>query len=46
LVDSWVTNQNQLGVFYLFIALLSCCVLALSQFRKVPKGTIQAETST
>ncbi|MCV5689974.1 hypothetical protein OFN32_37775, partial [Escherichia coli] len=34
LVDSWVTNQNQLGVFYLFIALLSCCVLALSQFRK------------
>ncbi|MGI2934230.1 multidrug effflux MFS transporter [Vibrio diabolicus] len=46
LVDSWVTNQQQLGVFYLFIALLSCCVLALSQFRKVPKGTIQAETST
>ncbi|MFH4467963.1 multidrug effflux MFS transporter [Vibrio diabolicus] len=45
LVDSWVTNQNQLGVFYLFIALLSCFVLVLSQFRKVPEGTVQAETS-
>ncbi|MDF5441599.1 MFS transporter, partial [Vibrio parahaemolyticus] len=45
LVDSWVTNQQQLGVFYLFIALLSCFVLVLSQFRKVPEGTVQAETS-
>ncbi|EGQ7866600.1 multidrug effflux MFS transporter [Vibrio parahaemolyticus] len=45
LVEKWVTDQHQLGIFYLFIALISCIVLVVSQYRRAPRQTAQPEAS-
>ncbi|MEF1305566.1 Bcr/CflA family drug resistance efflux transporter, partial [Vibrio owensii] len=45
LVESWVTTQHQLGVFYVLVAVISCVVLLLGQFRTPSNGLVQPERS-
>jgi Na+/H+ antiporter NhaC len=43
LVESWVTSQHQLGIFYISIAVISCLVLVFGQFRTPSGGLVQPE---
>jgi len=45
LVEHWVTSQQQLGFFYMLIALLCCLVLLLSQIRKPYHRFVEPESS-
>ncbi len=45
LVDVWVTNQYQLGMFYVVVALISCLILVLSQSGRYPRDLTQPEVS-
>ncbi len=45
LVETWVTTQHQLGVFYISIAVISCLVLVVGQFRTPSGGLVQPERS-
>lgn len=45
LVETWVTNQHQLGLFYLAIALLSSFVLVFNQ-SGYSRDSVQAEASS
>ncbi|NOH69460.1 multidrug effflux MFS transporter [Vibrio rotiferianus] len=45
LVEHWVTSPQQLGFFYMLIALLCCIVLLLSQIRKPYHRFVEPESS-
>ncbi|MGP8308512.1 multidrug effflux MFS transporter [Vibrio sp. YIC-376] len=45
LVETWVTNQKQLGLFYFAIAVLSSFVLVLNQGDRYSRDSVQAEAS-
>ncbi len=46
LVESWVTNQNQLGLFYLVVATISCVVLVISRSGSYFNDPLQPEASS